>query len=105
MRSLRKVAAHEKFVASAEHRYWQGDEALKVREKWTIHELQGGALFYRVDEEGEDYSIISEALINPDGQMERYNLQSWNPILYKADFIFNPEFVQISRRLKGQESE
>jgi hypothetical protein len=105
MRSLHKVAAHEKFVASGEYRHWQGEEALKVREKWTIHELQGGALFYRIDEEGEDYSILSEALINPDGQMERFNLQSWNPTLFKADFIFNPDFVQISRRVKGEETQ
>jgi hypothetical protein len=105
MRSLHKVAAHEKFVASGEYRYWRGEEALKVREKWTIHELQGGALFYRVDESDEDYSILSEALINPDGQMERFNVQSWNPTLFKADFIFNPDFVQISRRIKVAETE
>jgi hypothetical protein len=37
--------------------------------------------------------------------MERFNLQSWNPSLFKADFIFNPDFVQISRRVKGEETQ
>lgn len=105
MRALHKVAAHEKFYASGEYRYWQGDEALKIREKWTIHELQGGALFYRTDEEGEGLSLISEALINPEGQMERYNLQSWNPTLFKADYIFNESDVQISRKIQGKEAD
>lgn len=105
MRALHKVAAHEKFYASGEYHYWQGAEALKIRDKWTIHELQGGALFYRTDEEGDGLSIISESLINPEGQMERYNVQSWNPTLFKADFIFNESDVQISCRVQGQESE
>jgi hypothetical protein len=105
MRSLHKVAAHEKFLASGEYRYWRGEESLKIRDKWTIHDLQGGALFYRLDEEGEGLSIISEALINPDGQMERFNIQSWNPTLFKADYIFNPDDVQISRRVQGKEPE
>jgi hypothetical protein len=105
MRALHKVAAHEKFLASGEYRYWRGEENLKIRDKWTIHELRGEALFYRLDEEGEGLSIISEALINPDGQMERFNIQSWNPTLFKADYIFNPNDVQISRRLQGKEPE
>jgi hypothetical protein len=105
MRALHKVAAHEKFYASGEYRYWQGNEALKIREKWTIHELQGGALFYRTDEEGEGLSLISEALITPEGQMERYNVQSWNPALFKADYIFNENDVQISRKIQGKEPE
>lgn len=113
MRYLHAVALHEKFVASGEYRYFRNGEALAIREKWTIHELPGGAIFYRVDEDGRDdngLSILSEALINPDGQIERYNVQSFNPKdsetkLFKADYSFNEDYVQIGRKVQGQERE
>jgi hypothetical protein len=111
MRYLHIVAAHELFVASGEYRYWRDDEALKVVEKWTIHELKGGAFLYRVDEDGRDedgLNILSEALINPERQFERFNVQSFNPKDaelkdFKADYTFNPDYVQIGRRVQKQE--
>lgn len=114
MRTLHAVAAHEKFVASGEYRYWRDGQVLAIHEKWSIHELQGGALFYRVDEDGRDddgLSILSEALINPDGQIERYNVQSFNSKNpsslknFKADYSFFPDLVQIGRRVQGEARE
>lgn len=111
MRYLHSIAAHEIFLASGEYRYWRDDAALKIVEKWTIHELRGGAFLYRVDEDGRDedgLSILSEALISPDFQIERFNVQSFNPRDaelkdFKADYSFNPEYVQIGRRIQGNE--
>ncbi|MDQ7025974.1 MAG: hypothetical protein Q9P01_16105 [Anaerolineae bacterium] len=113
MRYLHAVALHEKFVASGEYRYFRDGEALAIREKWTIHELMGGAIFYRVDEDGRDedgLSILSEAFLNPEGQIERYNVQSFNPKdsetkLFKADYSFNEGYVQIGRKVQGQDRE
>lgn len=111
MRTLHRVAAHETFIASGEYRYWRGEESLAISEKWTIHELQGGARFYRVDEDGHNedgLSLISEALINPDGQIERFNLQSFNskdPNFknLKADYSFHHQYVQIGKQIQGEE--
>jgi len=113
MRYLHQVAAHEKFVGSGTYQYFRDGERIKVSESWTIHEFPGGALFYRVDENGRDedgLNILSEALFNPDGHMERFNVQSFNPkddklLLLKADYSFEPDYVQIGRKLQGQERE
>jgi hypothetical protein len=113
MRTLHTVAAHEKFVASGEYRYFRDEQPMKVVEKWTIHELQGGARLIRVDEDGRDedgLTILSEALVSPEGEIERYNVQSFNshdPQVknFKADYIFEKDLVQIGRSLQGQERE
>jgi hypothetical protein len=113
MRYLHAVAPHEKFVASGDYQYFRGDVQQAISEKWTIHELIGGARLYRVDEDGRDddgLSILSEALINPDGSIDRYNVQSFNPKdsetkLFKADYSFNEKYVQIGRKVQGQERE
>lgn len=113
MRSLHPNSPNEIFVASGEYRYWRDDVPLKIVEKWTIHELKGGAFLYRVDENGRDedgLSILSEALINPERQFERFNVQSYNPKDsdlkdYKADYTFNPDYVQIGRRIQVGEHE
>jgi hypothetical protein len=113
MRSLHPNSAHEIFVASGEYRYWREDTPLKIVEKWTIHELRGGAFLYRVEEDGRDedgLTILSEALISPERQFERFNVQSYNPKDselkdYKADYTFNPDYVQIGRRIQGGEHE
>lgn len=111
MRKLHVVSPNEKFVASGEYRYWRGDELVNVVEKFTIHELSGGAMLYRVDEDGrteDGLSILSEALINPEKQFERFNVQSDNPKdadlqNFKADYIFNPEYVQIGQQIPNKE--
>jgi hypothetical protein len=113
MRYLHPIAAHELFVASGEYRYWCDDTTLKIVEKWTIHELRGGAFLYRVDEDGRDedgLTILSEALISPERQFERFNVQSFNPKdaelkEFKADFTFNPDYVQIGHKTQGDERE
>jgi len=113
MRTLHTVAAHEQFVASGEYRYFRDEQPMKVIEKWTIHELQGGAQLVRVDEDGREedgLTILSEALVSPDEKIERYNVQSFNsrdPELknFKADYVFEEDVVQIGRTIQGQERE
>lgn len=113
MRTLHMVAAHEKFVARGEYHYFRDEQPINVIEKWTIHELAGGARLIRVDEDGRDedgLTILSEALVSPDGQIERYNVQSFNsrdPEVknFKADYVFEKDYVQIGRTIQGQERE
>lgn len=113
MRKLHAVSPNELFVASGEYRYWRDDTQLPMTEKFTIHEIGEGAFLYRVDEDGREadgLTILSEALISPDKQFERFNVQSYNPkddVLqnFKADYTFNPDYVQIGRRLANNERE
>lgn len=113
MRTLHIVAAHEQFVARGEYHYFRDEQPMQVIESWTIHELAGGARLIRVDEDGRDedgLTILSEALISPEGQMERYNVQSFNsrdPDVkdFKASYIFEADSVQIGRTIQGQERE
>lgn len=113
MRQLHKVSPNEVFVASGDYRTWRDGEQLNVSEKFTIHELQGAAFLYRVDEDGRDedgLTILSEALINPELQFERFNVQSYNPKddalkNFKADYTFNPDYVQIGRQVQGDDRE
>lgn len=113
MRRLHAVSANEKFVASGEYRYMRNGQVLKVVEKFTIHELTGGAFLYRVDEDGraaDGLSILSEALVSPDLQIERFNVQSDNPkddLLqnFKADYTFHSDYVQIGRQTGTAERE
>jgi protein involved in ribonucleotide reduction len=113
MRYLHVLQPHEVFVASGVYRYTRDGEALAVREQWTLHDLPGGAQFIRVDEDGREedgLSILSEALIAPDGTIERFNVKSSNPQddaiqLLQADYSFNEEYVQIGRSIDGGERE
>ncbi len=113
MRRLHKVAQNEVFVASGDYRTWREGVQLKLSEKFAIHELQGGAFLYRVDEDGRDedgLTILSEALINPERQFERFNVQSYNPQdsevkNFKADYTFNPDYVQIGRQIQSEDRE
>lgn len=113
MRKLHVVSPNEIFVASGEYRYWRNDVALGISEKFTIHQLDGGAYLYRVDEDGRDedgLTILSEALISPELQFERFNVQSHNAKddglqNFKADYTFNADYVQIGRRVDNNERE
>ncbi|MEM9950613.1 MAG: hypothetical protein AAF846_03350 [Chloroflexota bacterium] len=113
MRRLHAVSPNEVFVASGDYRTWRDGQPLKISEKFTVHELQGGALLYRVDEDGRDedgLTILSEALISPDKQFERFNIQSYNAKdadlkSFKADYTFNPDYVQIGRQVQGDDRE
>lgn len=113
MRNLHVVSPNEIFVASGEYRYWREGVALAISEKFTIHQLDGGAYLYRVDEDGRDedgLTILSEALISPDFQFERFNVQSYNAkddVLrnFRADYTMNPDYVQIGRKMDKQERE
>lgn len=72
-----------------------------------------GAFLFRVDEDGRDedgLTILSEALISPEQQFERFNVQSYNPKdselkNFKADYTFNPDYVQIGRQIQGEDRE
>ncbi|MGB7341722.1 MAG: hypothetical protein WBC91_22685 [Phototrophicaceae bacterium] len=113
MRNLHVVAPNEVFVASGTYRYWRDNVELGISEQFTIHELQGGAFLYRVDEDGRDedgLTILSEALISPDYQFDRFNVQSYNAKdqllkTFKADYTFNPNYVQIGRQMQGADRE
>lgn len=113
MRKLHVVSPNEIFVASGEYRYWREDTTLAISEKFTIHQLDGGAFLYRVDEDGRDedgLTILSEALISPDLQFERFNVQSHNMKddglkNFKADYTFNSDYVQIGRKIDNSERE
>lgn len=111
MRTLHPVAAHETFVARGVYKTCRADETLPIAEAWSIHELQGGALMYRVDEDARELdglTILSEALVDPDGKLERFNVQSFNTAdpsirLLKADYSFEPDYVQIGRKHAGED--
>lgn len=113
MRRLHAVAPNEMFVASGDYRTWRDGQQVNISEKFTIHELQGGAFLYRVDEDGRNedgLTILSEALISPDLKFERFNVQSYNPndtelSAFKADYTFNANYVQIGRQLQGADRE
>lgn len=113
MRRLHKVAQNEVFVASGDYRTWCDGVQLNLSEKFAIHELKGGAFLFRVDEDGRDedgLTILSEALISPEQQFERFNVQSYNPKdtelkNFKADYTFNPDYVQIGRQTQGGDRE
>lgn len=113
MRYLHNIAAHETFVASGTYRYICAGDELAVIEAWTLHELQGGATFIRVDEDGRDedgLTILSESLISPEGKIDRFNVQSFNAKDtelpdFKADYVFEKNHVQIGRKVQGQERE
>jgi hypothetical protein len=113
MRYLHPIAAHEIFIAQGRYRYYKGDELLPIDEQWTIHELKGGARLVRVDEDArhqDGLTVMSEALYNDDGQLERFNLVSDNPQdpqtqQLKADYTFMHNYVQIGRRIAKGEHE
>lgn len=111
MRRLHPVGIKERFVAQGEYRYKRADGWLGISERWSIHEVGAGGLLYRVDEDGREedgLSILSEALISPAGQFERFNVQSFSSKdpeikLFKADYSFEPGNVLIGRKLPGQD--
>ncbi len=113
MRKLHVVSPNEIFVASGEYHYRRDGVALAISEKFTVHQLDGGAYLYRVDEDGRDedgLTILSEALISTDLQFERFNVQSYNMQdnslkSFKADYTFNADYVQIGRKIDNSERE
>jgi hypothetical protein len=111
VRVLHPVAAQERFIARGEYRYQRDGDNLRLSERWTLHQVAGGAFLYRVDEDGRDedgLTILSEALVSPEGKLERFNVQSFNPrdpelVPFKADYVFYDAYVQIgSRRASGE---
>lgn len=77
MRRLHAVGKHEKFVASGLYEFEQNGAKIGLTEAWSIHEV-GGAQFIRVDQDGRGYdgrSSLYEALLNPDGQIERVDVR------------------------------
>lgn len=113
MRRLHPVGPNEKFVAQGAYRYYRADAVLGVDERWSIHEVGEGGLLYRVDEDGREedgLSILSEALVSPNGTFERFTVQSFSSRdpdvqLFKADYSFESDQVLIGRKLPKQERE
>lgn len=107
MRYLHPIAPHETFVAQGRYRYFEDDNLLPIDEQWTIHELKGGALLVRVDEDArrqDGLSVMTEALYNEQHQLERFNVVSDNPQdaavdHFKADYAFMRDYVQVGRRI------
>jgi hypothetical protein len=107
MRNLHPVAAHETFVASGTYRYYRDGVLMPVTEHFTMHSLAEAARLVRVDEDGRDedgLTILSEALYNPAGKLERFNVQSYNSKdaqtpTFKADYTFFEDYVQIGRKV------
>jgi hypothetical protein len=102
VRRLHVVAPHEKFVASGAYRYQIGDAPTGLLEQWSIHEVGGGALFIRIDLDGRDAqadSVLMEALLNPDGQLERVDQHSYTPgatTPHKLRHVFYVDRVELS---------
>lgn len=113
MRVLHPIAMQERFIASGTYYTYRLEEdsvqEMGTREHFTLHELQGGAHLLRVDVDGREAkrpSILAEALLSPDGIVERHTAQR-QPYLpadgpvSQIDVIREGDSVSITRR-EGQ---
>lgn len=110
MRVLHPVAAQERFLASGEYRFQCDDVPMRLVERWTLHELNGGALLFRIDQDAREedgHSLLAEALYDADGRLVRFNVQSFEahepPVAaYKADYVFHDAYVQVGIQSAGE---
>lgn len=113
MRYLNAIAAHEIFVASGIYRRYIGDSISEYSESWTQHDVGGGAILTRIDQDArftEGWSRLAEVLQNPEGGIERVKIQTNHsgvnaPFrMMKSDYSFLDGYVQIARTLNGKVS-
>lgn len=112
MRYLHAIAAHEVFVGQGVYLYYEDDTLTGEKERWTLHELPGGARFFRVDADTRDathggFSRLAEALYSPAGELVRYNFHYFDnstnpphelPDEVLADYTVMDDYVQIGYR-------
>ncbi len=110
MRYLHPVAVHESFVASGVYKFLKDGEELKRTESWTIHEHPDGEQFIRVDEDSrflDEKSLLLEALVNGDGQIERFDIRYENPKFengiktLRASYTYSDEGLQVGYNING----
>ncbi|GEM_PF-3406297 len=111
MRYLHPVAVSERFIAKGVYLDYEGDTLLPGRESWTRHALAGGGILTRIDSEGIGSSVLAEILADETGHVERLHVREWNTDAQsayhtlRADYIFFPDYVQISRRKDDAETD
>lgn len=126
MRYLHPVAASERFIAKGVYRFYDNGTLLPGREyseSWTRHAVAGGGILTRIDQERRERTTLMEILFNEVGTLERLHVREWTkgtqkvgrlekfmqnpPLRYRtlrADYIFFPDYAQISRRLDDNET-
>lgn len=114
MRYLHRIAAHEKFIASGIYQFYENGELTHLAESWSIHEYSGGARMIRIDQDARasgGADTLAEALIHPEGRLERLNVRCWmifpTPAFQtlQADYVFLENYIQIGRTVDGGERE
>jgi len=111
MRYLHRVAESERFIAKGIYRDYEGDILLPGQESWTRHRLAGGGALTRIDCDEGHRTVLAEVLTDEAGQIERLHIREWNTDsqasyhTLRADYIFFPDYVQVSRRLDDTETE
>ena len=112
MRYLHPVAVHETFVASGVYKFIKDGDELKRTESWTVHEHPDGEQFIRVDEDSrfvDGKSLLLEALVNTEGQIERFDIRYENPKFensiktLRASYTFSDEGLQVGYNVNGSE--
>lgn len=108
MRYLHPVSLREKFIASGTYVFYNSAGALLPDvEHWSVHEVGEGAHFFRADHDGRagnGPSFLTEALLRPDGGIERFDLRAYGgehePIkVARAVYIAADFGVQVQRFL------
>lgn len=126
MRYLHPVAASERFIAKGVYRFYERGALLPSREyieSWTRHAVAGGGILTRIDQERRNRTTLMEVLADENSTLERLHVREWTkgtqevgrfeqfmknpPIRYqtlRADYIFFPNYAQMSRRLDDNET-
>lgn len=111
MRYLHRVAESERFIAKGVYRSYQGDILLPERESWTRHRLAGGGILTRIDCDEGHRTVLAEVLTDEVGQIARLHIREWDTSpqatyhTLRVDYIFFPDYVQVSRRLDDAETD
>lgn len=114
MRTLHPVAAHERFTGSGIYRRRVSGEDTGQTERWTIHELQDGEQFIRIDQDTRSLDGLSrlvEVLRQPDGKIERLTIREINDgdvaegKIIRSDFQFEAKQVHMARQIDDGQRE
>lgn len=108
MRTLHPVAAHERFTGSGVYRRRVSGEDVGQTESWSIHELQDGEQFIRIDQDMRPVNGMSrlvEVLRQLDGRVERLTIREMNDSnaaggkIIRSDYQFEAGYVYMSRQI------